>query len=447
MLIRMGNADICGKVFFYFSILFFRGLLDFAYYLFVSPLYTYARFDFNFDFASYFFSWVCLVVALLFVNERLRKVSDYFFVIAVLGVLAPITSLYGLSSRGTFPVIVSISAIAIMYLIVNSKYTKAPKLPFIKGGGSVAVFFSAIMVSVVVVWYFVSGAVQYFNLNLMEVYEYRELSAEAARVGIMSYVNGWVYGVFSVFLFSYALLKRNFFLALILLAVQVFFFGVSAHKSVLFYPFMVFGIWFYFRKTDKLIIVPILFSSVVVFSLLSWMVIDNPIPASLFIRRVFYIPSLLTYDYFSFFQDSERIFWSNSILSEFFEYPYSVGLTALIGEYNRTNATSNNGFISSGYAHAGLLGVFLYSIVFAIFLSWIDNFSKSLPVWFALAIMVVPYRSALISSDLLTVMLTHGLLIAAVLLLLLRANQKKWDKESGLFKVRRINWIQLCSPK
>lgn len=414
---------IAARFGFWVSVLIFRGVLDLSYCIFVSELYEYAGFNFYLNVGGYALSWVFMIASLFVVDFRLNKVSDYFFVIAVLGVIAPLTSLYGLSGRSAFPVVVSILAIMLMCLIVSLRFVKAPKIPFFVGGEIKAVALSLIMLLVLIAWYFLSGAVRYFNLNLLRVYEYRELSAGVAGVGVMSYVNGWVYGVFSVFLFSFALLKRRFFFAFVVFAVQVFFFGVSAHKSVLFFPVMVAGIWFYFRKTDRLIIVPTIFSLVVLASLFLWFVFDFPVPASLFVRRVFYVPALLTYDYFSFFESNAHVFWSNSIFSRFLDYPYHLSLTALVGEYNGTNAAANNGFISSGYAHAGLLGVLVYSIVFAVFLRCVDIYSKDLPVWFALAIMVVPYRSALISSDLFTVMLTHGLLVAAMLLLLVRRSR------------------------
>ncbi|MEH6799073.1 MAG: hypothetical protein V7681_07205 [Halopseudomonas sabulinigri] len=416
--------SVASKLVFVVTILLFRMLLDLSYVIFVSPLYSYAGFDLGIDVFDYAMSWVLFVMSCFLTSHRLNKVSDYFFIIAVLGVVSPISSLYGLSSRGVYPVIISILSIGLVYLVAKSRLFKAPKIPVFNGGPKLAVTLSSFMVLLLIMWYFASGAVGYFNLNLSHVYEFRELSAEKANIGVLAYLNNWVYQVFSIFLFAYALLKRRFDLAIMVFSIQVFFFGVSAHKSVLFYPLMVLGIWFYFRKTSSLVLVPMMFFLIVLASLMSWHFFGDIITPSLFIRRVFFIPALLTYDYFSFFEGKEHVFWSNSILSSFIDYPYHTGLNALIGEYNGSDGGANNGYIASGYAHAGWFGVLIYSIVFGYIIRFVDVFSKNLPVWFALSIVIVPYRSALISSDLLTVLLTHGLFAALVVLVMVRENRE-----------------------
>lgn len=57
---------------------------------------------------------------------------------------------------------------------------------------------------------------------------------------------------------------------------------------------------------------------------------------SMFIRRVFFVPGKLSYDYFDFFAENHFIYWSNSFLSHFIEYPYSLPLAELIGNYEGT---------------------------------------------------------------------------------------------------------------
>lgn len=81
---------------------------------------------------------------------------------------------------------------------------------------------------------FFSGAYKYFNLDFTKVYQFRELSNKLASVGIMAYINGWVYKVFVVYLMAYALLKKNFAFFMILFFIEVFFYSISGQK-VFFY--------------------------------------------------------------------------------------------------------------------------------------------------------------------------------------------------------------------
>ena len=413
----MDRGKLLRFFWFYGLVLFFRLMLDVSYIGFVSIVFVSSGFDINPSLSGYLISWLLTVGSLPILSNKLCRVSDYLFLLSVSTLILPLASLYGLSGRELFPLAVTFLSIVLIKCIVHFVPVVAIRLP-VKNGVRHATFLSLFMVCLLIVWYIISGATDYFNLSPAKVYEYREASAKVANVGMMAYVNSWVYQIFSMFAFSVFLYRKKYFFAFFVFVVQVFFYGVSAHKSVLLYPFMILSVWAYLRKSRDLSFVILLFCLIVIAGVTSWYLFDDVWIGSLFIRRVFYVPALLTYDYFNFFQDNERIFWSNSILSDFSDYPHDLGLAYLIGDYNGSGASANNGLISSGYAHAGLFGVVIYSIVFGLLIKIIDITSKSMPIWFALCLVIIPYRNALISSDLLTVLLTHGLLLACFLLLL-----------------------------
>ena len=83
-------------------------------------------------------------------------------------------------------------------------------------------------------------------------------------------------------------------------------------------------------------------------------------------------------------------------------------------------ASANNGFVSSGYAQAGMFGVFLYTVIIGWLLKCIDFLSTKsrYPLWFSLILVVNPLKTLMLSSDLFTTLLTHGLLISIMLLML-----------------------------
>ena len=98
-------------------------------------------------------------------------------------------------------------------------------------------------------------------------------------------------------------------------------------------------------------------------------------------------------------------------------------MTHVIGRYlGNEQSGANNGFISSGFAHAGIFGVFFYSLIVGLTLRMINDITfNKLPLWLALSLCVVPLRALLISSDLFTTFLTHGFIAALLLMILVRS--------------------------
>lgn len=405
----------------YFFLVVLRLLLDYSYVVFVSQVFQYEGFFLSYSHAEYFFSWILYFGAFSSVSSNANKVSDFFFIMAAAMLFAPLTSFYGLSGREALPVIVTLVSILMVYFIANFRGLKVPNVPYVPGGNHIALGVSIVFVAYLVLWYFISGAAFNLNFDLSKVYDFRAKNAEITNIGILSYVNNWVYQVFTIFLISYFLYARKLTLVIFCVLVQIFFFAVSSHKSLLLYPFMIVGIWFYFRGRKGLAIVPIGSGVIVALGLLLFELNGEVFYGSMMIRRVFFVPALLTYGYFDFFANNDFVYWSNSVLSFVFDYTFDDRVTLMIGAYLGSGASANNGYISSGYSHAGFFGVFVYSFILGYILKYIDVVSKeAVPLWFALTITVIPLRNTLLSSDLLTTILTHGLLVAFSLLVLMR---------------------------
>lgn len=413
------NFHIIKKILLLISLTIFRICLDLSYIFFVSYYFNYNGFDLNINIFKYISSWVFVFIFGLLISESINKPSDYFFMMAGLSLLLPLTSLYGLGNKPIQPLLVTMLALIFINFILKIKNPLKIRPINVKNGQKVAFFISITAVIWLVIWYFYTGAYKYFNLNFSKVYEFRSASAELANRGLMAYISGWTYKVFIVFTLAYLLMKRHFGWVLLAIFVQIFYYGVSAHKSVLFTPFMVIGVWFYLTRFKTLLIMPLGFTCIILASYLPYLLFDNIMLPSMVIRRVFFVPAQLSFDYFNYFNKHDFIIWSNSIFSGLKSYPYELSLPKLIGEYNGSGASANNGFISSGYAHYGYIGVLIYSFTFGIILRLLNYATYyGLPLWFVLAMTITPLRDALISSDLFTTLLTHGLIVALILLLL-----------------------------
>lgn len=411
--------------------IFFRAVLDISYLKYVTANYGYAGFHTNYTFSSYAISWVVYGMFLFITPHRLRKVSDYFFVSAAFFMVAPLSSMYGLSDQSLYTLLVSTVSIVAVFYLIRMKFMKVLRIPIISSGTSIAFNVSIIMVAILIIWFLASGAVKNFNLDLTKVYEFRSENAELTNIGVLAYINTWTYKVFNIFLMAYALHRRRYGWVAISLVAQIFFFGIAAHKSVLFFPVLVFAVWYYFRRGTSLVIIPLALGLLVTLSLALSIYTDNSLIASLLIRRVFYVPALLTYQYFDYFSSHGHLFWSDSVMSWLLHYPYSQPFTQVIGDYFGSGVNANNGYIASGYAQGGILGIVIYTFIVAFILKFLDVAGRMCgALWLAVALTVVPLRSLLMSSDLPTVVLTHGLFIAIILLLLVRENSWTDDKVS-----------------
>lgn len=410
---------------FYIFLLVFRLALDYAYIVFVHPIFSYEGYTFDFNYQNYFVSWFLYVTSFIFVKDSIRVPSDYFFITAVLAVFAPLTSFFGLNDIPYRPILYTFLSFLLIWLLLKSDFVKPIYFKISPKANKFAFNVSVISIFVLIFWYVISGAVNYFNLDFSKVYEYRSLSSKVATVGPMAYFNVWVYNVFIVYAMAYTLLHKKYYLTLLFVIIQIFFYGVSAHKTVFFTPFLIVSIWFYFKRFRSVMFMVVTFTFLILSSVFLYFYNNNLLVGSMFIRRVFFVPAKLTYDYFYFFDVNPKVLWSNSILSWIFDYPYPDRVTKMIGYENDSEASANNGYISSGFSHAGLFGVLIYSYIIAFFLKNIDFFIKfNVPLWFILCLIVTPMRSFLISSDLLTGLLTHGFLLAFLLLLLSRNSNK-----------------------
>lgn len=397
----------------------FRVTLDVSYILLVNPVFEYSGFVLDFSSVTYFFSWAIYLVTLPFIKKRVLSITDYFLITFVLFLIVPLTSLYGLTGWSVKPVLVTVFSFFLFVFISKSSWIKVPYIPRFRYGNKLSLMISGGAIVFLVIWYIVSGAT--FNLNISRVYEFRSENAELSSGGVLAYTNNWTYKIFSIFFISYFLWKRNWLLAALGCLAQIIFYAYSAHKSVIFGLILVFGIWFWFRKSNKSYILPLSLIVVVVACLLLYSFFNFSIVGSLIVRRVFYVPAYLTYQYFEFFSNNPFVYWSNSVLSGFISYPYDLSLPKLIGEYVGSGTSANNGYISTGYAHFGYWGVLIYTIMFAYVLRILDVVTKNTEAfWLVLAITIIPLRGALISSDFFTTLLTHGLIVIILLTLLIR---------------------------
>lgn len=429
------NKITSNKVTLMFLFVLYRLILDIAFRYVVSERFGYMGFILDVNVLKIIESYVILIVFSLFLDDRIEKPSSFFVIFLYSMIIVPLTSVYALQNQPReFIYYVLISFI----FIIIFKNTKIVKMAFIKNGKQVVLFSTFIVGSALFIWIIFKGGLRYLNFDLFKVYDFRRTVAELVFPGNMAYLMTWFGKVMNPFFIAYNLWNKNKKGVVFSIGVQVLFFGITAHKAMLFYPVVILFIYFASKSASFAKFIPLGLASLNALALASYYFLNNGILITLFTRRVLLVNAKYHYSYFNFFNENGFVYYSNrSWFPEIIKYPYSEPIQLIItggsGEW------ANAGFLANGYAHFGLLGMIVYSIIVGILFRYIDYLaSYYLPKWLCIAIMVTPILS-LTSADLPTALLNHGILIAFIILWLMSSEKEK----SSIKRYKHVERIKI----
>lgn len=419
-MLRISEKKILDKKYiFIFSSILFKIALEYTYINFVNPIYGYYGFILDISFIKYFESWLIYLFFILYTPHILEKTSDFIINILLFTLLTPLLIFYSLTDSTRSHLYIVLVGILIIYLFREGKKIKIPNIKYGHFYAYLLCFLSIVSTSL---WLIFSGGLNFLNLDLNKVYEFRRDVGAVINYGLMGYLNTWSYNVFGLFLLIIFLNFRMYFFSLLVFLLYVCWFGISSHKGLLVYPFIILFVFIWFKNNRGLSIIPISLTLIISFSYFLFIIFDNITIASLFIRRAFFVPSFLTFTYYEFFSTEQFIFWSNSITSKFIDYPYRLSPPFLIGEYlGLKDAHANNSFLSTGYMHAGVFGIVFYAIIFTLILRLYDSLIYSQKfIWISVSIIIIPITNMINSADLPTAILTQGVFISLLLTALYR---------------------------
>ncbi|MBC61317.1 MAG: hypothetical protein CMP11_02590 [Zetaproteobacteria bacterium] len=317
------------KLYLYLSLILFRGLLELSYTLFVVKEYQYAGFFLNFSIEQYILSWFLYFISFVFAKASIKKVSDFFLIMNICAIIAPITILYGYNFDYPFlPVLSTILFFLIIYLILKIKIPIKSQFYQIKQGKKIVVFLSSFFVILLISRAAISNV--QINFDFKKVYDLRAINRKILSSGVFAYLTTWTYKIFNPILIILSLLRKKYFLSSLFIIIQIYFFAITTHKTVLVFPLIPFFLYFFLSKTKKVYSLIMLSNVAFCCTLFSYFVLDDVWLSSLFSRRAFFVPAQLTFAYFDFFSKHPKVYWSNSVLKYFLEYSYNISLTCFI---------------------------------------------------------------------------------------------------------------------
>lgn len=396
-------------------VLSLKAFMDWTYLNFVYPNFSYSGFKLDISYIkvleSYILACILGVLIFSFFNAK-NKPSKVIVYILYINVIIPILSLYGLENNPRGYVYVMI--LGFLALIVTIRFSPKIKIVFLKQGWTFFIAFATILSGYVYLQLILSGGLSRINFNLLDVYEVRE-SYGGHSGALMGYFLPWQAYVINMILLWYGLYRKNFLLIILMILAQLLIFGMTGFKSFLFAPMLVIVLYrSLIKDRHKKLFGFILQGSIVIFVVanIAYLVFGDIVTPSIFIRRLFFIPAQLNAFYFDFFSEHTKLMLSHSILGSFIKYPYDLLPPQLIAfNYHGRIFAANTGYLGEAYANFGVLGVVCFSILLGVVLNYLDSISDGLPISLPISVIIIP-GMALVNSALLTVLFTHGLLVA-----------------------------------
>jgi len=391
-------------------------LIFYGYYKFIVPIYGYSGFKWNPDNIKIIEGVLLTAILPYFLPKDFNKPSDILLHIQLLFPILPMFVLYGAGDDSREYLYYTVTAFLLMRLITSRLHVKA-----IRVGNLSPIIFQRLLLAIswsVIGSIILFGGLKYLNFDLSKVYDFRA-DAAANLPPIYGYLSSLTSKVLLPFSLLLAVINKDRFFALASIAGSVMMLGLTAHKGPLFYPFAVLALFFILQKKNVirmllygyLFIVGISLLGFAVGGLADWI-------GNLMLRRTYLVPAHLNYLYYDFFSTNPFVFWAESkITFGLLESPYNLNIPNLIGrEYYDNDLTgANTGWIGAGYSNAGFFGMLVYAAIIGILMSLLDSYSKFIDKGILVAIIVAPMLAVMMSSDLPTAFLNHGVILSLIL--------------------------------
>lgn len=270
----------------------------------------------------------------------------------------------------------------------------------------------AIVISLVIS---VGGA---WSIDLDEVYTMRE-QAMGALSPAMHYLLPLGGMALLPFLVAVALRSRRYGQMVALACIGVLIFAFSSHKAMAFYPIAALAGWVTAKGTNSHRWILVTISTVCAVGLgLSSMGGAAVWVTGLSVHRVLFLPIQIVNGYIDYFSLHPFLLWAESkvtlgLLSSGLDTDAASRIGAEL--FGRDDVVANSGWIATGFMNGGIFGLALYAIAVGYLYAWIDMYATRGGRRFIVGAFLVPVATMILSADLLTTVLTHGLGMTVIL--------------------------------
>lgn len=392
----------------------FRLLLDYCYKYAISPIYSYAGFEYIPNKESYIISWVVLLLFIMLVQPFIKIGNTFvgmFALIIYFVRFIPITSFYACYYQPIDCFLLNSIFYAVLFVFLYFfLFRFRGDYNVVKSSNMVFIVVMILALNIV----FISGYYSHFRLNfsLTNVYDLRFEARDYNIPLLLKYLWNAGNNIIPIFVVYY-LEKKKKIIAYLLIFVSLLNFGINGLKTTLFKVILCVILYKCYRRSF-VNYVGLFLVILVSFALMWFYFLNDTIISDIIVRRVFFMPARLDFCFYEYTLQNGLVYMNSELADK---------LTFDIGAiYMHEGVRANNGMFSDAYARFGIMGVFFYPILISLFCAWcgkaINRLNESIKFYVALIFAVT-----LMGSAFTTCLLTHGLMLTVVVLMMLPKTQ------------------------
>lgn len=415
----------------FFLLVFLFFYLEYIYKDSISVLYHYSGFNYEFDLGRYIEAKVLLLAGLGILFYRKNSGFTYgviflFFIFLFCPQLIMFEFMHGLR--------ISIYPVLFMFLLISffSRHLKPISFPKIKKSQQM-IFLLGLGLVILLPFFATFG----LRLDLKPLLFQAVYDVRADNAGNENIFIGYFYAFLGTVILPIFLVmsinRRKYLLSLAAILMFVYLYLTMANKITFLSLFVILALYFSEKYVVK--VFGMLVSMISLFLFGRGMEIlfhfeKFNLVEDMLIRRTIFVPALITNDYIDYFTRHPFLFYSDSILRRFFEYPFHEPVAFMISRiyYDRPGMYASTGFLADGYINLGVCGVLFSITVVALYYGYLSQL-KIHPRYFGLVVVSVIIFSG---SALFTGLVTHALLFLLLIVhLTIRDSAAEINKLEG----------------
>lgn len=408
-----------------------------AIYEVIAPLFE-SQYRFKSEFIGVYRTWFVVPVTLLysfflFRQQKRDSLSDFFIVILTLTYFLPgnILYIYGNWST-TYYFFIQLS-----YFCLCSLNEISPHRLKITGGKKVITkattkkslyaISSIIAISVILITLIYNDL--NITLDLEDVYDLRREWSQSRMPNIFNYYLPFAARITPILLVI-SLKDKQITLSALLIFTQLLLFSFGGSKYSLFALILALLIGLTEvkitgRRIIFLYVILLLLCAIECYTSKG----SLPLLSIYTIRRMSFVPNQIGFYYFDFFKNTDYLYYSESFLSAFLDYPYRMSFPHVIGSYafDLPSMGANTGLFPEGYSQIGWLSIPIYSILYLIAFMVYANCSLGFnwTKYFQAPILgVLLYALSFQDGSFFSVLLTQGFILSLLTMYLLSKSIK-----------------------
>lgn len=412
-------------------ILIYRITLDYIYVNVISPVWSYQHFYTDINNTFLYISYVWIFFMCLFDNKLYedKRPSSIFLLLLDFLFFIPLSSVIPLSGMNLDFFIYCliywslVALFQVYYLKKSPKYI--PQSTIENKGASLYFYIAAIIIGLnflVSLYYF--GF--HLKFDLQDVYDIRYEVRDLHLPTAVKYLKP-IASKLTLITILVVIIKKKYIWLIPLILIQLENFAFGALKSDFFALLLVFVVGFFYEtKHLQYIFYGLIVANAIV--IIEYSLTGVSLFSIIIHRRVLFMPSILSNEYFTFFSNHELVYLRDSFMRHFgLHSPYDLEVPMLIGRefYDSPEANCNTGIIGDDFAQLGWLSLLVFPFLRYKILTLYD---KVLSPCEEKMIVYVSFLFSLvfISGTFFSSLITGGFLVILLLIyILIKKNNKK----------------------